>query len=208
MISMKGCSQMVFYTPFHPPKHKDQPPKADLRREITPWKALVWAYADECLAAATNGLTADVGYALSHPENGWVQTQYEERSARGTINGLLPAHEDAFVIDSWLWHVACARDPKPYHAIRAAAEKRCPVAPSSDFPDLACGPVFRANGKIAMEYPLGRNDRPYLCLVTYTGYSEDEKRRQQALYDLFQNAMACMQDIDLVKWKITPHTHS
>jgi hypothetical protein len=207
MISMKGRSQMVFHTPFHPPKMKDQLPKADLRREITPWRALVWAYADECVGVATNVPDSHHLYCA----NGLSQTTYGERMARGSINGALDAHEDAFAIDGFVY-AACggAAGLKPYHAIRSAAEKRVIIPAEIEVPDICCLPRLNKRGEPWLEYPIGRNDRPYLCLVTYEGYPADQasmlRKRHALFYDLFQNVLASMQDIvGLTRWRVLPH---
>ncbi len=196
---------MVFITPFHPPKHKDQPPKADLRREITPWRALVWAYADECVGVATNGPS-------EYASTGLAQTAYSERVPGGTINGWLDAHEDAFTIDAFLMDACGGRFSKPYVMIRAAAEKRKMIEPEIDVPELECGPKLNAKGKPEMLYPLNRNDQPYLCLVAYNGFPADKadamRRAHAAFFELFINILVCMQDLTLMKWKILPHAPS
>ncbi len=192
---------MVFYTPFHPPKHKDQPPKADLRREITPWRALVWAYADECVGVATN---VPDGHHL-YVSNGLTQTTYGERMARGSINGALDAHEDAFAIDGWLYRACGGKDGlRPYHAIRAAAERRIPIP--ERLPAIRCLPRLNNRGEPQLLYPMGRNDRPYLCLVTYEGFRDDQPEavHHVLVYELFVAAMDCMIDLDLVKWRVVP----
>jgi len=196
---------MVFHTPFHPPKYRNQPPKADLRRDITPWQALVWAYADECVGVATNVPDSHHLYVA----NGLCQTTYGERMARGTINGALDAHEDAFAIDAFVYKACGGRDGlKPYHRIRAAAERRTIVPPSLVVPELVCRPKLNAKGRPEMYYPLNRNDRPYLCLVTYDGFPPEEaaqlRRAHAAFYDLFCRVLACLQDVRLVKWRVLP----
>ncbi len=180
-------------------------PKADLRREITPWRALCWAYADECVGVATN-VPDDHHLYLS---NGLTQTSYGERLARGSINGALDAHEDAFTIDGFLYRACGLRDGlPPYHAIRAAAEKRAMIPAEIVVPAIQCVPRLNKRGEPQLEYPLNRNDKPYLCVVTYEGYPQDKanemRRRHALLHDLFVNVMACMVDLQLVKWKITP----
>ncbi len=200
---------MVFLTPFHPPKHKDQPPKADLRREIKPWRALVWAYADECVGVATN---VPDGHHL-YVSNGLTQTTYGERMARGSINGALDAHEDAFAIDAFVYRACGGREGvKPYHAIRAAAEQRKIIPAEPAIPALVCRPKLNTRGRPEMLYPLNRNDQPYLCLVAYDGFPPDEadrmRRAHAAFHALFLNVLACMQDLVLARWKVLPHAPS
>jgi hypothetical protein len=186
------------------PNH-NQLPKADLRREISPWRALCWAYADECVGVATNVPDDHHLYC----SNGLTQTSYGERMARGSINGALDSHEDAFTIDGWLYQACGGRDGlPPYHAIRAAAEKRVIIPAEIEVPAIQCVPVLNKRGEPTELYPFNRNDRPYLCVVGYQGYpaekAEAMRRHHAALYDLFVNVMACMVDLVLVKWKITP----
>jgi hypothetical protein len=183
--------------------------KADLRREISPWRALCWAYADECVGVATN-VPDDHHLFLS---NGLTQTTYGERMARGSINGALDAHEDAFAIDGWLYRVLGGKDgmgksprQSPYHRIRLAAEQRKAIPPSIEVPLIQCVPTLNRRGDPVLLYPLNRNDRPYLCVVGYEGYppekAEAMRRAHEALYDLFTKAMACMVDLKLSKWRV------
>lgn len=190
------------YLPNHLPII-NQLPKADLRREITPWRALCWAYADECVAVATNVPDDHHLYC----QNGMMQTTYGERMARGSINGALDAHEDAFAIDGFLYRACGGREGlKPYHKIRAAAEKRCAIPAEIDVPAIQCVAKLNSKGKPDLLYPLNRNDRPYLCLVTYEGFPADKaelmRNAHSALFELFTAALACMQDLKLVKWRV------
>jgi hypothetical protein len=190
------------YVPNHLPI-RNLLPKADLRREITPWRALVWAYADECVGVATNAPDDHHLYV----SNGLTQTTYGERVARGSINGALDAHEDAFAIDAFLYRACGGKEGlKPYHKLRDAAERRKPVPASIVVPAIQCVPRLNRKGAPEMVYPLNRNDHPYLCLVTYEGYPADKaaamRRAHAAFYDLFINVLACLQDVKLVKWKV------
>ena len=194
---------MLPNTGFVLPKTSNQLPKADLRREITPWRALVWAYADECVAVATN-VPDDHHLYVS---NGLTQTTYGERLARGSINGALDAHEDAFTIDGWLYQACGGRDGlPPYHAIRAAAEKRTPIPAEIDVPAIECVPRLNEKGKPSLLYPLKGRNEAYLCEVTYQGYPQDKadeiRRRHRALYDLFCGVLGVMYKINLTKWRV------
>ena len=200
-------------TAFILPKTSDQLPKADLRREITPWRALVWAYHDEALRAATNGLTADQRDRPGSADNGMAEVRYGERMARGTVGGWLPAHEDAFAIDAWLWWACGGRDgAKPYQRIVAAAEKRVPIAPRIDVPLIQCVPVLNKRGEPKLIYPMGRTDRAYLCVITFEGVPREKaealQRAHAAFYELFTAVLVAMQDVSLVKWRVLPHNPS
>ena len=194
---------MLPNTDFYSPKRQDQLPKADLRREITPWRALVWAYRDECVGIANN---APQGHHL-YCDNGLAQSSYGERMARGSINARLDAHEDAFAIDSFLWD-AVGRDEKPYHAIRAAAEWAKPIAPEIVVPAITCVPLLDGKGRPTLVLPLREThrERALWCVITYEGYPADKaaalRRAHAALFDLFVKAMACMVDMPLSKWRV------
>lgn len=181
--------------------------KADLRREITPWRALCWAYADECVGVATN-VPDDHHLFIS---NGLMQTTYGERMARGSINGALDAHEDAFTIDGFLYRACGGREGlKPYHRLREAAELRKPVPATIEVPAIQCVPRLDSKGRIDLVLPLREThrDRAIACLVSYEGFPADKAealhRAHAAFYDLFHNVLACMQDLKLVKWRVTP----
>lgn len=196
---------MIPHHSQHPPMNGRKVLKADLRREISPWGALVWAYADECVGIATN-IPDDHHLYVS---NGMAQAGYGERMARGSINAALDAHEDAFAIDGFLFR-ACggAEGLKPYHRIREAAQSRKPIPAGLDLPPLRCLPRLDAKGRIDLLMPLNvsHRDRAYACLVTYEGYSDEEAgriaRSHALLFDLFTHAMACMVDLVLAKWRI------
>jgi hypothetical protein len=192
------------------PNH-NQLPKADLRREISPWRALCWAYSDECIGVATN-VPDDHHLFLS---NGLTQTTYGERMARGSINGALDAHEDAFAIDGWLYKACGGKDglgksprQSPYHRIRMAAEDRKLIPATIAVPKIQCVPLLDKKGRMELLLPLNERhiDRAIACLVTYEGFPPDKaeaiRRAHAAFYDLFVNAMACMVDLKLVKWRV------
>ena len=190
---------------FYVPKTNNQLPKADLRRAISPWRALCWAYADECVGVATNVPDSHHLYC----DNGLMQTTYGERLARGSINGALDAHEDAFAIDGFVYRACGGREGlKPYHRIRAAAEKRRIIPAEIEVPSIQCVPKLDDRGRVELILPLRERhlDKAIGCMVTYEGYpaekAEAMRRAHAALYDLFINAMACMVDLKLSKWRV------
>jgi hypothetical protein len=190
MITLPLSSQV-------PPNYKKEAPKADLRREITPWRALVWAYRDEAVRAASNH-----EYATDYASTGYTMMQRAETGiGGGTINGVLEAHEDAIHIDAKL-QAWCDRDARLYVAIATAGENMRPVPSSDQVPRLRVLPVYRANGQVKMEYRLTGEHRPYLCLVQYEGYSEAEVERVRHVHSMFDSFLRIMPGFNLSKWKI------
>src|SRR6185503_15471647 len=119
--------------------------KADLRQPITAWKALVWAYADECVRMATNSdyRVVNTGYSSVDLEG--------VGGTGGAIGGFLEAHEDALAIDETVraWFDF---DGIYYHRMAIAAEKRKPLPQASELKPLRVVPVRRINGTIEEEY--------------------------------------------------------
>lgn len=175
-------------------------PKADLRREITAWRALVWAYADETLRAAT-----DAASAPGHLERSAGVVRYTDQGRSNTQGCWLEVHEDAFAIDAlvmaWFDHDGLRRDE-----LARYAERRTPPPRQLDLQPLRCGPVYRANGAIKLEYPPRGRQVPYLCYVDYEGLPphvvELKQRRQAELHGLFLALLDVMAGLRLSKWKI------
>lgn len=192
MITLPLSSQV-------PPNYKKEAPKADLRREITPWRALIWAYRDEAVRAASNH-----EYATDYASTGYTMMQRAETGiGGGTINGVLEAHEDAIHIDAKL-QAWCDRDARLYDAVATAGEKMRPVPAACDVPRLRVVPVLKANGTVKMEYPVMDAKRPYFCLVQYDGYSETEIERVAYVRRMFDGFLRIMHGFTLSKWKVTP----
>lgn len=171
--------------------------KADLRQPITAWKALVWAYADECVRVATNSdyRRADLGYSSVDLEGAG--------GSGGAINGFLEAHEDALAIDETVraWFDF---NGTYYHRLAVAAEKRRPLPQACDLPALRVVPERKVNGTIKIEYnSAGRHGTPHYCLVLYDGYTADELAKVQELHDLFIALLDIMPGLKLGKWRIT-----
>lgn len=190
MITLPLSSQV-------PPNHQKKAPKADLRREITPWRALVWAYRDEAVRAAGNQYRG-----VERATNGMALMRRGETGiGGGVINGFLEAHEDAIAIDGKL-QAWCDKDDRLYMAIASAAESMRPVPTADQVPRLRVLPILRANGAVKMEYRLGGDHRPYFCLVQYEGYSEAEVERVRHVHSMFDGFLRIMPGFALCKWKI------
>lgn len=190
MITLPTSSQL-------PPNRTREAPKADLRREITPWRALIWAFRDEAVRAASNH-----EYACGYVSAGYsMMMRAETGIGGGTINGLLEAHEDAITIDAKL-QLWCGADAQLYRAIAEAAERARPVPVADEVPRLRIVPVLRANGDIRMEYPLSGSHKPYLCLVQYEGYTADQVERVRVVRSMFEGFLGIMPGFTLTKWRI------
>lgn len=170
------------------------PVKADLRQEITAWKALVWAYRDEMVHMATNNDTGRM-------EPGLAQNDYQEMPT-GSTAGILLAHDDALLIDrkarKWF------EPGKMYHYSFSRACARRHILPRArDLKPLRFVPVYRANGTIKMEYrTMGRKGEPYYCPVETEGHTREELDEAQRLHDLFIAFLDVMPGFSLAKWRI------
>lgn len=189
--------------PIFPKDHRRDRTKADLRREITAWKALVWAYRDECVRVASN---KHQGPALR--SNGRRLALAGEDWAMGDepLGGFLEAHEDAVTIDAWLFKTACGKDFNLYAAIAVAAENNRPVPPEVFIPPRRVAPVLRDNGRPEIRYTTsGRRIAEY-CLIRLVGPTEEERasieRHQASLHGFFLAVLDALQDISLSKWVI------
>jgi hypothetical protein len=186
------------------PKMINKPPKADLRREITAWRVLVWAYRDECVRAATNSLEAgrlaETGYAASRYGAG--------PGSGGAINGLLEAHMDAHMIDQL---VANWFDEWPMWrqgvAVYAESGKYPPRA--EDLPRLRIvGPQLKPNGRhVELWRDAGAKDHPYLCPLEIDGFEADAIERHRQFVILFEALLDVLQGLPLTKWKIVGRGH-
>lgn len=191
------------FTTCAPLHHLGQ--KADLRRPITAWKALVWAYRDECVRAATNtseaGRYAETGFAASRYSTG-------EAGGGGLINGLLEAHVDAHAIDQL---VANWFDEWPLwrQGVAVYAEKaELPPHPDTLPRFRIVGPELNAKGNIRVIYKsYGRKDEGYLCPLVSEGFDEREIQRHREFHALFIGLLDIMGGLKLKKWRITGPGH-
>lgn len=176
-------------------------PKADLRRPISAWAALVWAYAVEAVRAASNVTPSDTyaatGYAASRLGS--------DVNVGGLINGSLQADDDAVEIDRlvWAWFDG---DGARRDRLARAAERREPPPADVSLPAFACRPVLKTNGKPEMLYPISGKNEPYLCLVSYDGVPPWEAQRIRAeareFHALVVGLLDVMPGLRLVKWKV------
>lgn len=172
--------------------------KADLRREITAWRLLVWAYADECVRAATNGREQGPGVAASSAAVAYTS---ETGLARGAINGLLNAHEDAWAIDDFVGRLWFAGHAHGRDFVASAAERRKPPVAADRLERLRAIPLLNARGAPHLLYT-DSGKRPYLCLLDWQGHSEAEIAAHDALHRLFVALLDVLPGLVLSKWKV------
>lgn len=178
--------------------------KADLRRDITAWGALVWAYADEIVLAASNvggSNFASPGLAMSGLGR--------ERISGGLINGWYEPHDDARVIHAklseWFNH-----DGYGLCQVMAHAERRQRLPREIRLPRVKVLPKFDRQGNVLIErrraHRTGRVMTEY-CVLEYEGIDPREAdRREQAWRDMYQVFVAfldVMQGFELRKWRVT-----
>lgn len=172
-------------------------PKADLRRDITAWRLLVWAYRDECVRAASSEVVRQAG------SNGLALLRMGETGiGGGTINGLLESHLDALRVDAfvgdWMTPLKGGRD-----WIAAAAERgRPPVLPER-LPRLRAGPEINGKGKVVEFYPLSGRREAYLCPVVWEGWSDAEIEAYRQRHVLFLALLPALAGLALEKWRVT-----
>lgn len=175
--------------------------RADLRRETTAWGALVWAYAEEHVRAATHCGTEPAFYC----SNGYSLMRLAETGiGGGAINGLLEAHPDAWAIDNLVanWFDEW---PEWRNGVAVYAERRA-APPSIDrLPRLrVVGPARTAKGNPVHLYrDFGAKDHPYLCpLEIQEGFTDREIERHRQFLMLFEAMLDVMKGLRLAKWKI------
>lgn len=135
-------------------------PKADLRRDITAWGMLVWAYRDEKAHMATNADAA----GLLGPR--MAMTRLEGGKAGGLINARLDAHEDAVVLDAMAieWFGWPGRDRLVKFAEKGVAPP-CAIVVER----LRLGPAYDDRGRMVLIYPERGRHEAIACLVDYHG---------------------------------------
>jgi hypothetical protein len=178
--------------------------KPDLRRDISAWGALVWAYADEIVLAASS-----VG-GSNFPAPGLAMSGLgRERISGGLINGFYEPHHDARTIHAklsdWFSH-----DGYGLCQVMAHAERRKQLPREIHLPRVKAMPVYDRQGNVLIErrraHRSGRVITEY-CVLEYEGIDPREAdRREQAWRDMHGVLMAfldVMQGFELTKWRVT-----
>jgi hypothetical protein len=186
------------------PPVRNQPPVSDLRREISAWRALVWAYADEVVQAASNvpaSWYADLGYSSVAFDR--------ERVGGGTINGRLEVHEDALTIHGKLW-AWFGKDGEAIARVVRAAERRQPLAPSITVERVRLVRLWdqRDETKPAMrKHRINGETVDVYCFVEFEGPTEEQALKREADYRVFYASFLAFLDampgFPLTRWKIT-----
>jgi hypothetical protein len=175
----------------------------DERREITAWRCLVWAFADEIVQAASN--IGSSWYAAT----GYSQSNFDrERIGGGTINGWYEPHPDALVIHSklcaWFHH-----DGVGLAQVMKCAERRELPAPEISLPRVKAVPVYDRNGNVLIEKrragPRGRVIAEW-SVIEWEGLridiAEAREQRHRESYALFVAFLDAMPGFELKRWKV------
>lgn len=180
-----------------PPKKKDQLPKADLRSEITAFRLLVWTYADERVRAANVGGDLAPQAATSTVLGRLIDGDIG--SARGTINGLLDPHQDAWEVNGLVlaWF---DQNSTQYTYLASYLEKRLPPPHPSTLEPLRRIPRLRANGKPYYRYDASRH---VIGMVEdEVGHDANQIAYAGLIYDLFIGLLDVLSTAKLHKWKV------
>ena len=184
----------------YPPVKGFHPPVNDFRKETTAWKALVWAYADEHVRAATHCGGEPVQYC----SNGLRMMRVGETGiGRGSINGVLDVHEDAIQIDGL---VARWFDQWPAwrNMVAVYAERKSPPPRLEQLRPLrVVGPARDDRGKpLFMWDTFGRRDNPIACVVRFEGCTPQQVKAHAEFLALFEAMMDRMVEMTFKKWKV------
>jgi hypothetical protein len=181
----------------YPPKYRNQPPKADLRQDITAFRLLVWTYADECVRAASDG-EADLNGEKTTTVLGRL-IDGDEGAGRGSINGLLIPHDDAVVVDGLVWAWLDQDWGKRAYYASYLEKRLAPPHPMSLEPERRV-PRLRANGKPYVIYDHNRNRVG--VLEDIVGHSAKQIAYADQMYCLFEGLLDVLQTIQLKKWRV------
>jgi hypothetical protein len=155
--------------------------KADLRHETTAWRLVQWAYADEHIRAAN---VDDGQYAVIRQESTLLGRLIDGviGSGRGTINGKLNAHVDAFVVDGIVWQALRGRrgDIHHYNRLAQSFERRLPIYQEIVIEPLRFVQKRDERGRPEMLYPLRGRHEPIACILTVEGHSPEDAARMRA----------------------------
>jgi len=177
--------------------------RADLRRDITAWGALVWAYADEIVLAASSVAGSNF------PTPGLAMSGLgRERIAGGLINGWYEPHADARLIHAklaeWFSH-----DSYGLCQVMAHAERRKQLPREIVLPRVKALPRYDRQGNVLIErrraHRSGRVITEY-CVIDYEGIDHREAdRREKAWRDMhamFVAFLDVMPNFEMSKWRV------
>lgn len=179
------------------------PPVSGFKRKITAWGALVWAYADEIVLAASS-----VGSARYVTEGPSISGLGRERIGGGAINGWYEPHQDARTIhaklDEWFSHDRHAAQLVMWHA-----ERRREIPAAIHLPRVRAVPVYdRLGNVLIMRRRAHRKDRvaAEYCMLQFEGLDPavaDRKEREwREFHAMLVAFLDVMEGFDLARWKI------
>lgn len=187
-----------------PPVRKDHPPVEGFRREISAWRVLVWAYADEIVRAASSVVGSNF------PSPGLAMSGLgRERIGSGLINGWYEPHADARLIhaklEEWFSH-----DPRGGYVVMSHAERRCELPANISVPRVKVLPVLDRNGNILIQRHRSHRKAKVIaeyCMIDYEGadprVAEHRERAWRDLHSLFVAFLDVMPNFPLSKWRVT-----
>lgn len=177
--------------------------KADLRRDITAWAALVWAYADEIVLAASS-----IGPSNFIKDGPAMSGLGRERIGGGAINGWYEPHADARLIHAklgdWFSHDTLGCQLVTWHA-----ERRRHIPPTIHLPRLKATPVYDRQGNVLVarrRSPVSNRILFEYCQVMFEGYApalaERKEREWREFHEMFLAFLDVMAGFQLSKWRI------
>ena len=178
--------------------------RADLRRNITAWGALVWSYADEIVLAASS-----IGPSRFIGEGPAMSGIGRERIGGGAINGWYEPHADARQIHAklgdWFSH-----DGRGAQLVMWHAERRREVPSRIRLPRVKAVPVYDRNGDVLIQRrrsPLSNRLMTEFCVLQFEGLDPavaDRKEREwREFHEMFLAFLDVMAGFQLSKWRIT-----
>ncbi len=191
---------MIPYHSHDVPKHNNQLPKADLRAEISAFGLLIWTYADERVRAASEewaGETFGPLVSRSTPLGRLVDGVIG--SGRGTINGMLYAHEDAVAVDGAVLAACGGRSDQHQYLALHFERRMVPPHPSTLEPERKV-PRLRPNGKPHLLYD---HNRHVIGVVhDLVGYSAKHIAFAAQAFAIYELILVSLASQNLSKWRV------
>lgn len=185
----------------HVPMKGFNPPKADLRREATAWRVLVWTYRDERAQWGADGGAGRYrlpGLAQCSLGRAWAGEAMD-------LDAPVEAHEDALLVDGKL-RAWCDSDRRAYDAIVACAEKATMMAAEPVIVPFRLLPQLDRWGDPVELLPLTGRREPYLCPLVCEGVTEPDAAAIRAAHGralrLFTGFLGVMAGFALTRWRI------
>jgi len=171
-------------------------PKADLRAEITAWRLLVWAYADE-RARFANASLSD-GADLLVPSLAQRDIAEVAKSAGGVAWMAVDVAADALAVDRAVLEI-CGGDYHLRNAIARAAERRQPIVPVSSLPQPKPVPRLKINGRLDLGYQ-PKSHTPFVCWLYYDGTDPVTYEQHAVIHGLFCLVLLALPRLAFDRW--------